>query len=402
MSSEKSTVIVASPSRQRRWASMLLVAVLAVGIIFNASTRDQAAAAVQTSGGWTTKATSSPSTVAPGSTVTVTVTVTSATTRRALVDLEVYSATGRVYQHAWDGQSFTAGKTRTFSIAWPIPASEATGTHTVRVGIFGAGWGPLQHWNNTAGQFAVTATTTTVPPTTTTVPPTTTTVAPTTTTVAPTTTTTVVTGPPDAVFADGFDSGNVTAWSSAVTNGGKLSVTAAAARAGTFGLQAQVSGTTGMYVADTTPTALASYHARFAYAPNSISITSGRTHDLLDVLDAANTAQATVQVTKNNGNYQIRATARSGSSTKTTSWYTISNATHSIEIAWQSATASGGTNGTLTLWIDGVAKQTVTGLANSSARIATARLGPQNIGSGITGTEYLDSFASTRTAYIGP
>ena len=195
MSSEKSTVIVASPSRQRRWASMLLVAVLAVGIIFNASTRDQAAAAVQTSGGWTTKATSSPSTVAPGSTVTVTVTVTSATTRRALVDLEVYSATGRVYQHAWDGQSFTAGKTRTFSIAWPIPASEATGTHTVRVGIFGAGWGPLQHWNNTAGQFAVTATTTTVPPTTTTtttVPPTTTTttVPPTTTTVPPTTTTT--------------------------------------------------------------------------------------------------------------------------------------------------------------------------------------------------------------------
>ena len=211
-----------------------------------------------------------------------------------------------------------------------------------------------------------------------------------------------MTGPPDAVFADGFDSGNVTAWSSAVTNGGKLSVTAAAARAGTFGLQAQVSGTTGMYVADTTPTALASYHARFAYAPNSISITSGRTHDLLDVLDATNTAQAVVQVTKNGSNYQIRATVRSGSSTKTTNWYTITNATHSIEIGWQAATTSGGTNGSITLWIDGVSKHTVTGVANGTARIETSRLGPQNIASGISGTEYLDSFASTRTTYIGP
>ena len=255
----------------------------------------------------------------------------------------------------------------------------------------------------TTTTVAPTTTTTTVAPTTTTVAPTTTTtVAPTTTTtVAPTTTTT--TAPPaDAVFADGFDGGTMAAWSSSVTNAGKLSVTAAAARSGAAGLQAVIGNTTAMYVADTTPSALTSYHARFAYAPNTITIGSGKTHDLLDVLDASNTAQAVVQVTKNNGNYQIRATTRSGSSTKTTNWYTVTNATHSIEIGWQAATTSGGTNGSLTLWIDGASKQTVTGVANGSARVETARLGPQNIGSGISGTEYLDSFASTRTGYIGP
>jgi hypothetical protein len=221
--------------------------------------------------------------------------------------------------------------------------------------------------------------------------------------VAATTTTTIASGPPDLVFANGFDTGNFTAWSSAVTNAGKLTVTSAAARAGAYGLQAQIANTTAMYVGDTTPTALASYHARFAYAPNGLTITSGRTHDLLQVLDASSTAQASVQVTKNSsGSYQVRASVRSGTSTRTSSWYTITNATHSIEIGWQAASTSGGTNGSLTLWIDGVSKQTVTGLANGAARIETARLGPQNLQSGISGTEYYDSFASTRTSYIGP
>jgi subtilisin family serine protease len=253
----------------------------------------------------------------------------------------------------------------------------------------------------------VPTTTTTLPPdTTTTVAPTTTTttVAPTTTTtVAPTTTTTVAAGPADLVFANGFDSGNLGGWSSSSTNGGKLSVTAAAARSGAYGLQAQIVNTTAMYVSDTTPSALTGYHARFAYAPNGLTITSGRTHDLLQVLDGANTAQASVQVTKNAaGSYQVRASVRSGTSTRTTAWYTITNATHAIEIGWSAATTASGTNGSMTLWIDGAAKETVASLRNGTARVETARLGPQSLVSGISGTEYLDGFSSTRGSYIGP
>ena len=231
---------------------------------------------------------------------------------------------------------------------------------------------------------------------------TTTTVAPTTTTtVAPTTTTTVA-GSGDVVFADGFDNGNVGAWSSSVTNAGKLSVTAAAARSGAYGLQAQINSTTAMYVADTTPTALSSYHARFAYAPNGLTISSGKTHELLQVLDGTNTAQASVQVTKVSGGYQLRASVRSGTSTKTTSWYTVTNATHAIEIGWLAASTTSGSNGSLGLWIDGALKETVGSVRNGTARIETARLGPQNIATGISGTEYLDNFSSTRTTYIGP
>jgi autotransporter family porin len=154
-----------------------------------------------TSGGWTTNATTNPTTVARGSTVAFNVTVTSSTTRTGLVDLEVYTSSGtKVFQQAWDNQSFTAGAQRTFSTSWTVPTAEALTTHAVRIGIFSAGWGQLYHWNNTGASFAVTAasggtTTTTRAPATTT-----TTRAPTTTTTAPPSTGHFATLPPGSAL----------------------------------------------------------------------------------------------------------------------------------------------------------------------------------------------------------
>ena len=253
-------------------------------------------------------------------------------------------------------------------------------------------------------------TTTTVAPTTTTVAPTTTTtVAPTTTTVAPTTTTTTVAptttttvaGPAGLVFANGFESGTLAGWTSASTNGGRLTVTAAAARSGAYGLQAAVANTTAMYVRDTTPAALAAYHARFQFAPNGVVMGATRTHDLIQVLDASNNVVASVQIRAASGGYQVRATARTGTSTKSSSWYAITNATHTIELGWTAASTTRGTNGSLGLWVDGTLKETVSSLSNGSARVEEARVGPQSIGSGISGTELFDGFSSTSGSYIG-
>ena len=61
-----------------------------------------------------------------------------------------------------------------------------------------------------------------------------------------------------------------------------------------------------------------------------------------------------------------------------------------------------GKNGTVGLWIDGTPGSTLGGLTNGSGRIDAARLGPQSIPSGVSGTEYFDGFASTTTRYIGP
>lgn len=177
-----------------------VAAAIAVALIVLAMPPGSSALAL-TSGGWTTTATASPSTVRAGDPVTLAVSVTSNKPRTALVDLEVYSPTaGRVHQRVWDAQAFSRKRTRSFSDTWTVPSQLAGETLVVKVGIFAAGWGSTYHWNDAATTFTVAsgATTTTAPPsTTTTAAPTTTTTAPTTTTTtAPTTTTT--TTPPDS------------------------------------------------------------------------------------------------------------------------------------------------------------------------------------------------------------
>ena len=113
-------------------------------------------AASYTAGGYTTDAAVSPGSVAAGGTVTVAASVRSDTARSALVDVEVYGPTGaKVHQQAFDQQAFAAGQTRTYSVPWTVPADAATGTYTVKIGIFAPGWGPLAHWNNGAATFAV-------------------------------------------------------------------------------------------------------------------------------------------------------------------------------------------------------------------------------------------------------
>ncbi len=258
----------------------------------------------------------------------------------------------------------------------------------------------------TVPSTATSTTTTTVPSTTTsttttTVPSTTTS---TTTTIPPSTTTstTTTTVPSsDQLFSDGFETGSMSAWSSSVTNSGRLTVTTTAALSGTFGLQATIANRIAMYVADTTPSAETSYHARFMFDPNSIAVGTGSIHDIIIGTNSKGKVNLRLQITKSSRGYQLRTgTMLDSGSIKYSSWVPLSDAPHSIEVAWRAATS--GSNGSHTLFIDGVSVSSVTGLANSSTRIDSARLGPQNIPSGVSGVEYFDGFTSTRTSYIGP
>ena len=90
-----------------------------------------------------------------------------------------------------------------------------------------------------------------------------------------------------------------------------------------------------------------------------------------------------------------------------TPFVTISDASHRIEIDWQSATSAGANNGSLRLWIDGTSEatptQTLSGIDNDTLRIEQVQLGPQGvIDAGTVGTYYFDAFVSRRTTFIGP
>ncbi len=246
-------------------------------------------------------------------------------------------------------------------------------------------------------------TTTTVAPTTTTtvVPTTTTTVAPTTTTtVAPTTTTTTPVTP-DAVFSNGFEAGTLAGWTKSTTNNGKLSVSAASALAGSFGMQAVLAGTTSMYVTDSTPVALPGYHARFRFSPNGAVIGGTNGHDIFAGVDASGRTLVVAQVRAATGGYEIRVGANSSDTVKYSAWTAVTNAALAIEVSWQAATTSAGKNGLASIWIDGTLKQSVAALTNGTQRLEDARLGPQNLSRTVTGTEYFDAFASTKGSYIG-
>ena len=208
--------------------------------------------------------------------------------------------------------------------------------------------------------------------------------------------------PSDIIFSNGFESGGTGAWSLS-TGGSALSVTSGAALQGAWGLRARLGSTTPAYLTNNAPASETAYHARFLFAPNNISLPASTPQTIFAGRSAGGTSVLQIQFQRVAAGYQIRAQARNGGSTSATSWYTITNAVHSIEVAWQAATSAGGNNGSLKLWLDGTLKQSRTGLGNGTDRIDDALLGPSSgLTTGMSGAEYFDAFASTRTTYIGP
>jgi len=212
--------------------------------------------------------------------------------------------------------------------------------------------------------------------------------------------------PPDLMFADGFESGSFSAWSASTTDTGDLSVSAPAAMVGTKGMQALLDDNVSIFVTDWTPSNEPRYRARFYFDPNSIPMTSGEAHYLLyaqDYGESAATVVSRVELRFYSGAYQIRASLVNNTTGWTyTPWQTISDAPHYFEIDWRASTGSPA-NGSLTLWIDGVQKDTRTGIANDTRRVDYVQWGAvAGVDTGTRGTYFMDAYKSHRETYIGP
>jgi hypothetical protein len=172
---------------------------------------------------------------------------------------------------------------------------------------------------------------------------------------------------------------------------------------GTQGMQALVNSTKSIYVMDTSPAAEATYHARFYFSPNSVALPKNKPQDLFVGRTSSGMMIFRLQLQNASGSYQVRGMVLIGNGkTVTTSWYTMSNSAHAIEIAWQAASTAKGTDGLISLWLDGTLKETRSGVANGGYRLEDVLLGPQSVPSGTSGAEYFDAFTSTHTTYIGP
>ena len=204
--------------------------------------------------------------------------------------------------------------------------------------------------------------------------------------------------PPDAIFADGFASGTLSAWSAA-TNLTAAAVKKAAALHGgdPYGLRLPVSGAKNHFLTDRTPIAETSYHARFYLDPNATA-TGSLTWTLFAARNSGGVQLFALQLAATTGSTpQLRLTARSSGTTVTLPWVAVSDAPHAIEIAWSTTTR------TISLSVDGVVVSSRSALGNTTQRIEEVRLGPSaGLAAGATGLLYFDDFVSTRTAVIGP
>ena len=181
-----------------------------------------------------------------------------------------------------------------------------------------------------------------------------------------------------------------------MTNAGRLSVTSAAKLTGSFGLQARIVSTGQMYVVDATPNAAVSFVAGFQFDPNSVVSSGTKTHDVFRAMTATATSAIVVQLRGASGGYHVRAGTRLANGTmKYTAWVAFSDAPHAIKLTWLAAPTSTGSNGSMSMSVDGFTAGSLTTLANGPVRIDEVRLGAQGIAAGISGTEYYDAYTST-------
>jgi hypothetical protein len=170
-----------------------------------------------------------------------------------------------------------------------------------------------------------------------------------------------------------------------------------------YGMRADINSNASMYVTDNSPSNETRYRVRFYFNPNGITMSNNNAFYLLYGLTSSGTVTVRVEFGRSGTTYRIRAALSNNSTTFTnTSWFTVSNVPHYIEIDWRAATAPGAANGGLTLWIDNVQQANLTGINNNNRRIESVRLGAvEGIDSGTRGTTYFDAFESHRLTYIG-
>jgi|GEM_PF-776213 len=207
----------------------------------------------------------------------------------------------------------------------------------------------------------------------------------------------------DQIFVAPFEGGNLLNWTGQTVDGGDLSASTSAALVGTYGMQALIDDNTAIYVTDDLPNAEARYRVRFGFDPNGIVMANNDTHIVFEGYSGTSTAVLRVELRRSSGNYQVRVGILNDATTWTSSsWFTITDASHWIELDWKAATAVGTNNGYVTLWLDGTQQAQLNTLDNDTRRIDRVRLGAvTGIDTGTRGTYFFDEFVSRRQNYTG-
>jgi YD repeat-containing protein len=217
----------------------------------------------------------------------------------------------------------------------------------------------------------------------------------------------------ELLFADGFESGDLSAWDG-YTDDPYLSVTTAAALIGVYGLSVRVD--TGYddeprtaVVRDETPDGETIYQARFYLDPHGLDLNGGNHTILRGELGAGVVVLALdLGSQPEMDDYQLFVSARLVDEEGLPGdWlsspaFTITDGPQVVEIGWGAASAEGVDDGWLRLWLDGELVYEHVEVSNYGLALERVELGAVHAPlPGASGVYCLDEFASARGGYIG-
>jgi hypothetical protein len=186
---------------------------------------------------------------------------------------------------------------------------------------------------------------------------------------------TIVLGPAqEEIFADGFESGDLGAWSSKGASG--LRVLPAAALDGHYGLQATVSPAHAAVVRDGTPAAEGAYHARFRFDPNGFGAHGGgmvaarrssRTVVFSGFALASTVPRFELLLELESGKlFLVGRAARDAGTTNQTARVEIADTPHVIDVGWRRATGPAANDGLFLFQVDGSTGGSLSSLDNDA------------------------------------
>jgi hypothetical protein len=209
-----------------------------------------------------------------------------------------------------------------------------------------------------------------------------------------------LTRPPN-IFADGFESGDLTNWDKKV---GTIVVKENAAIIETYGAKVRILSEKARYLLDDSPNNESEYHARFHIDLKNI---------VMNHKDKFRVFQGNMGfkqpfylvIRKWNTNNSIRAfVRRDDGSFARTKWFLLPVGSNGIEINWQAAQDEFTSNGSFTLYLNGIQSALLSELDNDTLSITKTRLGITRkipVAFQISGNFFLDHFASDNQNYIG-
>ncbi|MBI5822475.1 MAG: M23 family metallopeptidase [Chloroflexi bacterium] len=208
--------------------------------------------------------------------------------------------------------------------------------------------------------------------------------------------------PANFVFANGFESGNFSAWDWTTTDGGDLSVSAQSAAVGSYGMSAFFDDGNDLVVYDNTPNNEKHYSARFYFDPNSMQMISEEGFYLLGLTSDAVGWSACIYFEQQGEYYSLGLCGKNDAGTWLKSDATlITDDWQAVEIEWQAASAPAANDGTIKLWIGDQLVRSIENIDSDNQSITSTMWGPNADTFAASGTMYFDAFASYKGDHIG-